>query len=113
MGADRPDCLLAIKEACMHRIGKYLKNNPRLVWKFDFQDAQDEINIFTDADWAGCRRSRKSTSGGTIMIGTHCIKAWAKTQAVIAKSSAESELYAVVRGAREGLGLKTFIKDLG
>ena len=47
------------------------------------------------------------------MIGNHCIKAWAKTQSVIAKSSAESELYSVVKGATEGLGLITLCKDLG
>ena len=38
---------------------------------------------------------------------------WAKTQAVIAKSSAESELYGVVRGACEGLGMKSLCGDLG
>ena len=47
------------------------------------------------------------------MIGLHCVKAWSKTQAVVAKSSAESELYGVVRGACEGLGLKTLLQDLG
>ena len=47
------------------------------------------------------------------MIGSHCIKAWAKTQSVVAKSSAESELYSVVKGATEGLGLITLCKDLG
>ena len=47
------------------------------------------------------------------MIGNHCIKAWAKTQSVIAKSSAESELYSVVKGATEGLGLITLCNDLG
>jgi len=33
------------------------------------QDHTDEVHIFTDSDWAGCRRSRKSTSGGSIRIG--------------------------------------------
>ena len=47
------------------------------------------------------------------MIGLHCIKAWSKTQSVVAKSSAESELYGVVRGACEGLGLKTLLQDMG
>ena len=47
------------------------------------------------------------------MIGHHCIKAWSKTQSVIAKSSAESELYSVVKGATEGLGLSTLCKDMG
>ena len=53
------------------------------------------------------------TSGGSISIGHHCINTWSKTQGVIAKSSAESELYGVVRSACEGLGIKTRCKDMG
>ena len=47
------------------------------------------------------------------MLGDHCLKTWSKTQAIVAKSSAEAELYGVVRGATEGLGMVTLIKDLG
>ena len=47
------------------------------------------------------------------MLGQHCLKTWFKTQAIIAKSSAEAELYGVVRGATEALGMSTSIKDLG
>ena len=47
------------------------------------------------------------------MCGSHLIKAWSKTQAVISKSSAESELYRVINGACEGLGVSTMLKDLG
>ena len=46
------------------------------------------------------------------MFGNHCIKAWAKTQSVIAKSLAESELYSFAKGATEGLGLMTLCSDL-
>jgi hypothetical protein len=126
LASDRPDCNFAIKEGCREmsapttgslrrlvRIGRYLKNHPRLVWKFPMQSQQSEVIVRTDADWAGCRRARKSTSGGSISIGEHCIKTWSKTQAVIAKSSAESELYGVVRGACEGLGIKTLCADMG
>jgi hypothetical protein len=126
LGPDRPDANFAIKECCremsapttgslrrLKRLGRYLKKNPRLVWKFDFQEPVGHIELFADADWAGCRRCRKSTSGGVAMMGGHCIKAWAKTQSVVAKSSAESELYSVVKGATEGLGLITLCKDLG
>ena len=38
---------------------------------------------------------------------------WANTPAVIAKSSAESELYGVVRCACEGLGVRSLCADLG
>ena len=77
------------------------------------QEVQSGIVVRTDADWAGCRRARKSTSGGSISAGSHCIKCWSKTQAVIAKSSAESELYGVVKGACEALGVRTLCNDLG
>ena len=30
--------------------------------------------------WAGCRRTRKSTTGGVAMRGTHCLKTWSVTQ---------------------------------
>ena len=47
------------------------------------------------------------------MLGRHCLKAWAKTQATVALSSAESELYAIVRASCEGLGLGTLLNELG
>ena len=36
---------------------------------------------------------RKSISGGCIMIGGFCLKAWSRLQQAVALSSAESELY--------------------
>ena len=47
------------------------------------------------------------------MYGLHVIKVWSKTQAVIAKSSAESELYGAIKGACEGLGISSLLRDLG
>ena len=71
------------------------------------------VDITSDANWAGCKRSRKSTSGGTIMIGTHLIRAYSKTQSVIAKSSGESEFYGIIRASTEGLGNATLLEDFG
>lgn len=71
------------------------------------------LDAHSDANWAGCRRSRKSTSGGTIALGAHLIKAYSKTQAVVAKSSAESELYGIIRASTESLGVCTLLEDLG
>ena len=83
------------------------------MWRYDWQEAPKVINVYVDANWAGCKRTRKSTSGGTAMSGNHCIKTWSKTQSIVAKSSAESELFGVVRGSCEALGLATLYKDLG
>ena len=47
------------------------------------------------------------------MLGTHLIKHWSNTQGVVALSSAEAELYGVVRGATQGIGLQSIARDLG
>ena len=47
------------------------------------------------------------------MIGDHCIKAWSKTQSLVAKSSAEAELYATLKAAVESLGMQTLLGELG
>ena len=123
---DRPDIQFPTKEICMEmfkpttgslrrlqRLGHYLKGKPRLFCKYAMQAPCFELDVFMDSDWAGCRKSRESCSGGTIMVGQHCLKTCSKTLAIIANSSAEAELYGVVRGATESLGMSTLIKDLG
>ena len=47
------------------------------------------------------------------MSGGHCLKVWTKKQQVVSLSSAESELYAAVKTAPEGLGVRSVAKDLG
>ena len=51
--------------------------------------------------------------GRTIMLGTHLIRTYSKTQATIAKSSGESELYAVLKASAEGLGMVMLLSDFG
>ena len=126
LAVDRPEILFSVKECCremskptarsirrLKRVGRYLKQVPRAVWEFEWQSQQSVVDIYCDANWAGCKVSRKSTSGGVAMIGLHVIKVWSKTQSVIAKSSAESELYGAIKGACEGLGISSLLRDLG
>ena len=47
------------------------------------------------------------------MIGDHCIKQWSKTQACVSLSSGEAELYAIVKGCVEGLGMRTVAREMG
>ena len=122
---DRPDVSYAVKELArsmaspskgdwsrLKRVGRYLKERPRLQQVFEWQPAQRTITTYSDADWAGCRQTRKSTTGGCIMIGKHAIKIWSKTQSLVALSSGESELYAALKAATETFGLMSMLKDL-
>ena len=125
LSPDRPDIAFAAKELArsmssptqgdwerLKRLARYLKGRPRVVSKFQWQRATGTLGIFTDADWAGDKRERKSTSVGCIMVGNHLLKGWAKTQTLIALGSGESELYATLRAASEGLGLIAIAKEL-
>ena len=47
------------------------------------------------------------------MIGSHFIKSWSPTQAVISLSSGESEFYGVVKASGIGLGYQALMEDLG
>ena len=83
-----------------------------MVFKFDNQSA-DHIDAYADTDWAGCPRSRRSTSCGCIMVGTHLLKCWGSTQARVAMSSGDAEFYGAVKGASSGLGMKALYRDIG
>ncbi len=126
LAIDRPDIQYTTKEICkamsaptskdwdkLKRIARYLIGKPRIIQHYTYQPEQYEGTIYTDANWAGCRKTRRSTSAGCVMIGRHCLKTWSKTQSTIATSSAESELYAATRGTQEGMGINTILGELG
>ena len=126
LAIDRADLLYAVKECSrsmsrptiqdwdkLIRLGRYLKYKPRVVNWYKYQSQPEHLTTYTDSDWAGCRRTRRSTSGGCIMMGGHMINMWSKTQATIALSSAEAELYATVKASAESMGIASLLKDFG
>ena len=48
-----------------------------------------------------------------IVLGGGALKSWSSTQATIATSSGEAELYALAKAAAEGLGIQALAADLG
>ena len=66
-------CFRGVAVGRLKRFGRYFKAYPRDVWRYDFQGPMTHLEMYTDADWAGCRRARKSTWGGVAMLGNHCI----------------------------------------
>ena len=46
------------------------------------------------------------------MHGSHCVKNWSSTQAIIAISSGEAEFYGVVKASSIGLGCKAMLADM-
>ena len=124
LSMDRPDIQFAVKKLAtsmssptnrnwneLKRLGRYLKKRPRVVIKYNWQNAGENIVANSDSDWAGDKKTRKSTSGGILRIGDHYIKSWSKNQSVIALSSAEAELYAIIKTSSETLGIISILKD--
>jgi len=125
LAADRPECQFAAKEICrwmanptecslgaLKKLGRYVEGRRRLVYLYQWQ-AADHVDVYSDTDWSGCPRTRKSTSGGCIVLGRHLIKSWSSTQGLVSLSSGEAEYYGVVRAAGSGLGYQSLLRDLG
>ena len=128
LAQDRSDIQFAVKELCskmskpnsrdtiaLKRLGRYLVGRTRITHKFEYQTENPDILGWSDSDWAGSGAdcSRKSTSGGVIMIGNHVVKTWATTQATFALSSGEAEYYALVKCSSVAIGVKSMLCDLG
>ena len=71
-----------------------------------------DINVYVDSDWAGCPTTRKSTTGFIISLLGTTINYGSRTQATIALSSAEAELYAINTGATEALHIRSLLMEL-
>jgi hypothetical protein len=102
---DRPDCAFSAKDLCrlfvcptkkgvgaLKRVARFLVGMPRLVWNRLFQSPVTDLKLYVDTDFAGCHTTRRSTSGGLVMHGNHCLKHWSTTQTTVALSSGEAEL---------------------
>jgi hypothetical protein len=96
----------------LRRLAKYAAGRPRVVYQFNWQEP-GQLNVYVDTDFAGCTETRRSTSGGCALLGSHLLKHWSTTQKVVTLSSGEAELAGVVKGVGEALGLQSFARDLG
>ena len=127
LAADRPDLGFAVKEICrgmsapesrhlrmLKRLCRFLVGKPRLIWQFHWQSrAAARFTAYSDSDWAGCRRTARSTTGGVLMRGSHCVRSFSVTQKRVTLSSAEAELCAAVKVAAELIGIVQLAEGLG
>ena len=93
--------------------GRYLRGKMRVINQFKYQKNYKIIDVWSDTDHAGCLETRKSTTGGVIMFGSHAIKHWSSTQSLISLSSGEAEYYGCVRAASHIMGVKSMMEDVG
>ena len=121
---DRSDLLCSAKElmrkmasrriqdlTSLNRVARYTIKYLRMTCRYAWAELDSNIEVFGDTNFAGCNSTRKSTAGGVAIWSGQFVKAWSKTMGVLALSSGESELAAVVRAATEVMGLQPILKD--
>jgi len=120
----RPDLALAVSmlarhmanpclrhwEACMH-VMRYLQGTKSkgLV----LGASTDPLMGWTDADFAGCKDTRKSRGGFVYCLHGSAVSWCSKLQTCVALSTAESEYMASSAATREGVWLQRMCMDLG
>ena len=101
------------EEVKLKRILRFLRKRPTTTYLYVWQDLPGELTGYTDSDWAGCKFTRRSTSGGVILHGSHLLLHYSRTQAGVALSSAEAELNGALKMGCEILGISQFCRELG
>ncbi|KAJ9537125.1 hypothetical protein OSB04_029858 [Centaurea solstitialis] len=120
----RPDIAYAVQQVClfMHdprlphlnalkRILRYLKGTLSLGLHLK-ASAVDRLVAYSDADWAGCPNTRRSTSGFCVYLGDNLVSWSSKRQHVVSRSSAEAEYRGIANVVAETAWLRNLLLEL-
>jgi hypothetical protein len=99
----RPNIAYAVQQICLHMhdpreshltamkgILRYLRGTLDFGLLLRWSSTM-ELRVYTDADWAGCPDTRRSTSGYALFLGDNLVSCLSKRQLVVSRSRAEAE----------------------
>ena len=96
----------------LKRLMRFLKGSPRCLVVYNRQVEQPTVDVFSDSDWAGIAKTRRSTSSSYLMLGGRLLAASTTTENVVARSSGEAEFYALTKSALRALGAVAMAFDM-
>jgi hypothetical protein len=120
----RPDISYAVQQVCLHmhdprdshlatlkRILRYVRGTLDLGVHIRRSPSTDLV-AYSDADWAGCPDTRKSTSGYAVFLGDNLVSWSSKHQHTVSRSSAEAEYRAMANAVAETCWLRQLLHEL-
>ncbi|GJW33755.1 ribonuclease H-like domain-containing protein [Tanacetum coccineum] len=120
----RPDISYAVQQVCfyMHdprephfstlkRILRYVRGTLDYGLQL-FSLSTTDLVAYSDADWAGCPTTRRSTSGYCVFLGNNLLSWSSKCQPTLSRSSAEAEYRGVINAVAETCWLRNLLRKL-
>ena len=94
------------------RVMRYLRGTQNLGIVFSNTSEPPVLLGYSDADWAGCHESRKSTSGYVFKFCGGAISWSSRKQTVVATSTCEAEYTALSEACKEATWLRQVVADV-
>jgi hypothetical protein len=120
----RPDISYAVQQVCLHmhdprephfsalkRILRYVQGTLDYGLQL-FSSSTTDLVAYSDADWAGCPTTRRSTSGYCVFLGNNLLSWSSKRQSTLSRSSAEAEYRGVANAVAETCWLRNLLREL-
>ncbi|GJZ86543.1 ribonuclease H-like domain-containing protein [Tanacetum coccineum] len=120
----RPDLSYAVQQVCLYmhdprdphftalkRILRYVRGTLDYGLQLHVSSTT-QLSAYTDADWAGCPVTRRSTSGYCVFLGDNLLSWSAKRQVTLSRSSAEAEYRGVANVVAETVWIRNLLCEL-
>ncbi|GJS54724.1 ribonuclease H-like domain-containing protein [Tanacetum coccineum] len=120
----RPDISYAVQQVCLYmhdprephfsalkRILRYIRGTMPYGLQL-FSSTTSSLVAYSDADWAGCPTTRRSTSGYCVFLGNNLLSWSSKRQVTLSRSSAEAEYRGVANAVAETCWLRNLLREL-
>ncbi|GJZ32567.1 ribonuclease H-like domain-containing protein [Tanacetum coccineum] len=120
----RPDISYAVQQVCLYmqdprephfaslkRFLRYVRGTLDYGLQL-FSSSTTDLVAYSDANWAGCPTTQRSTSGYYVFLGNNLLSWSSKRQLTLSRSSAEAEYRGVTNAVAETCWLRNLLREL-